>query len=143
MDIRKNVAAIYPLTPLQQGLLFHTEADADGAYVVQTAYELRGKLDESLFKKAWQTTIARHPVLRSLFGGLTTNKPVQVILKEAKLSWSVYDWQAYSLQVCERRFKALAEAERKAGFAIERTPVLRFYWLQRESDVVRFVWTYH
>jgi amino acid adenylation domain-containing protein/non-ribosomal peptide synthase protein (TIGR01720 family) len=143
MDIKQNVAAIYPLTPLQQGLLFHTEAEADGAYVVQTAYELRGKVNESMFKKAWQLTIARHPVLRSLFGGLTTHKPVQVILKDAKLSWSAYDWKNYSSQVCESRFKDLTEAERKTGFTMDRPPLMRFYWLQLESDVVRFVWTYH
>ncbi len=143
MDIKKNVAAIYPLTPLQQGLLFHTEASSEGAYVVQTAYELRGNLDESLFKKAWELTIARHPVLRSLFGGLTTNKPVQVILKKAKLSWSVYDWENYSPQLCERRFRELTEAERKTGFRIDGPPLMRFYWLQLKSDAVRFVWTYH
>ncbi|MBL4661676.1 MAG: AMP-binding protein, partial [Alcanivoracaceae bacterium] len=143
MVIKKNIAAIYPLTPLQQGLLFHTEAQSDGAYVVQTAYQLRGNLDESMFKKAWEQTIARHPVLRSLFGGLTTNKPVQVILKEAKLSWSVYNWKNYSPQVCERRFKELTEAERKTGFKIDRPPLMRFYWIQLKSDVVRFIWTYH
>ncbi len=143
MNIKKNVAEIYPLTPLQQGLLFHTEADTDGAYVVQTAYELRGHLNESLFKKAWELTIARHPVLRCLFAGLTSNKPVQVILKKAELSWSVYDWKNHSPAVCARRFKELTEAERTTGFAVDRPPLMRFYWLQLESDVVRFIWTYH
>src|SRR5215211_5746287 len=64
----ENIEDIYPLSPLQQGLLFHTlENPGSGAYVEQLSCALLGPLDLAAFGAAWQSVIDRHPVLRTAF----------------------------------------------------------------------------
>jgi hypothetical protein len=63
----KNVEAIYPLSPMQQGMLFHTlYAPNSGMYFEQLVCTLRGTLDVQAFQTAWQRVVERHPVLRTL-----------------------------------------------------------------------------
>ncbi|MEM8780321.1 MAG: condensation domain-containing protein, partial [Cyanobacteria bacterium P01_G01_bin.49] len=76
----KTVEAIYPLSPMQQGMLFHSLlAPGSGAYIVQTTYEIRGNLSLIAFEKAWQQLIARHPILRTAFVWENLEKPLQVV----------------------------------------------------------------
>ncbi|HEX6287654.1 MAG TPA: condensation domain-containing protein, partial [Herpetosiphonaceae bacterium] len=59
----ENVADIYKLTPMQQGMLFHTlYASEPGVYGVQWSCTLHGNLEASVFKRAWQGVVDRYPV---------------------------------------------------------------------------------
>jgi len=61
----KNIEDVYPLSPMQQGMLFHSLfAPASGVYIQQPNYELHGNLDISAFERAWQV-VDRHPILRT------------------------------------------------------------------------------
>ena len=58
----KNIEAFYPLSPMQQGMFFHSlDASESGAYLQQVSCVLRGKLDVPAFEKAWQQIVNRHP----------------------------------------------------------------------------------
>ena len=64
----KNVADIYPLTPAQAGILFHTlQAPESGVYFEQYACTLSGSLDTAAFRQAWRIVVDRHPALRTAF----------------------------------------------------------------------------
>lgn len=64
----ENIADIYELSPMQQGMLFHTlYAPKSGVYFEQRNCILHGKLNVTAFKQAWQQVVARHPVLRTSF----------------------------------------------------------------------------
>ena len=64
----KNVEDVYPLSPMQEGMLFHSVyAPQSEVYFEQVTCVLRGKLDVSAFKQAWQRVVARHPILRTCF----------------------------------------------------------------------------
>ena len=60
---------ILPLTPLQEGLLFHAlyDAGAPDVYTVQLDLELVGALDASALRRRWQAVVARHASLRACF----------------------------------------------------------------------------
>jgi hypothetical protein len=61
----KNVEDFYPLSPLQQGMLFHSlYTPASGEYFEQLTCTLAGDLDGAQFERAWQQVIDRHPSLR-------------------------------------------------------------------------------
>ena len=63
-----DVEDICPLSPLQQGLLFHELSEpGSGLYFNQTLLTLRGDLDVEAFRQAWQRVVDLHPILRSFF----------------------------------------------------------------------------
>ena len=74
-----NVEALYPLTPLQDGILFHTLlAPGSGVYFEQYHCTLEGPFDPDLFQSAWQHVFDRHQALRTLFSWKVRNQPLQV-----------------------------------------------------------------
>ena len=64
----RDVADIYPLTPTQEGLLFHTLLAPDsGVYVIQQHGVLEGELDLAALSAAWDRVVERQAVLRTSF----------------------------------------------------------------------------
>ena len=64
----KIIEQIYPLSPMQSGLLFQAlYAPESDAYFVQSVFELEGKIDSSALKKAWQMVSDHHSILRTGF----------------------------------------------------------------------------
>ncbi|UEH06248.1 non-ribosomal peptide synthetase [Pseudomonas sp. HN8-3] len=82
-----NVQDIYPLAPLQAGILYqHRAAQGDDAYVLQAqfAFDSRARLDA--FASALQAVIQRHDILRSSLHWDGLEEPVQVVWRHARLS---------------------------------------------------------
>ncbi len=66
----KNVEDIYPLSPMQQGMLFHSlYAPDSGQYFQQVSCTLEGELHIPTFELAWQHVAQRYPALRTAFFG--------------------------------------------------------------------------
>ncbi|MCG3782690.1 non-ribosomal peptide synthetase [Delftia acidovorans] len=91
-----NIQDIYPLAPLQEGILFHHMLNADSdAYVTShvLAFDSRQRLER--FVASFNEVIARHDILRTavLWEGL--GEPVQVVYRHAQLQpeWSAADAQ--------------------------------------------------
>uniref|UniRef100_UPI0035711F9B amino acid adenylation domain-containing protein n=1 Tax=Streptomyces longispororuber TaxID=68230 RepID=UPI0035711F9B len=88
-----GLSAVWPLTPLQSGLLFHT-LYADGepdAYHVQFVLHLRGPVEAARMRAAGQALIDRHPNLRTAFVAGTDGDPVQVVVDGVELPWREVD----------------------------------------------------
>ncbi|MEX5511783.1 amino acid adenylation domain-containing protein [Pseudomonas paralactis] len=82
-----NVQDIYPLAPLQAGILYqHRAVQGDDAYVLraQFAFDTRVRLDA--FASALQAVIQRHDILRSSLHWEGLEEPVQVVWRHARLS---------------------------------------------------------
>ena len=77
---KKDIEDIYGLSPLQQGMLFHTlSTENSKLYFEQQNCTLRGKLDVSALKRAWDRVVERHTVLRTSFAWEELKKPVQMV----------------------------------------------------------------
>jgi surfactin family lipopeptide synthetase C len=78
----KNVSDIYPLTPTQAGILYHTlRSPQDEVYFQQISCTLTGDLDIDTFQRAWDEVVARHPALRTIFLWEGVDEPLQVVRK--------------------------------------------------------------
>jgi surfactin family lipopeptide synthetase C len=83
---RENIEAICRLSPLQEGLLFHSlYAPGAGTYVNQHLIEFQGELDFDAFQSSWRHLIERHQALRASFHWQESDRPLQVIAKKATL----------------------------------------------------------
>ncbi|MFL6245714.1 MAG: amino acid adenylation domain-containing protein, partial [Thermoanaerobaculia bacterium] len=140
---------ILPLSPLQEGLLFHTLFDraAQDAYAVQFALELEGPLDAGRLRAAAQALLERHPNLRAAIHHDRPGKAVQVIPRHVEL-WNAGvppAEQAPSRRLIrERRRDAASSAGEDAGaplFDLTRPPLLRLSLEKRSGNrhVLKFV----
>ncbi|MFC4311926.1 amino acid adenylation domain-containing protein, partial [Steroidobacter flavus] len=81
-----NIQDIYPLSPLQEGILFHRLLnEACDTYVLSTLFEVRSRADAELLAEALQSAIDRHESLRSAVLWKDLPRPVQVVCKRARL----------------------------------------------------------
>ncbi|MCF8967077.1 non-ribosomal peptide synthetase [Pseudomonas carnis] len=108
---------VYPLTPMQEGLLLHTLLEpGTGLYYMQDRYRINSALDPERFAQAWQAVIARHEALRASFCWNVGEDMLQVIHKPGSTPIEYLDWSADPQDQQEPRLQALLKAEREAGF---------------------------
>ena len=139
-----NIEDIYPLSPLQQGLLFHTLYDPESeAYFEQLSCTLRGALDADALRRAWQSVIDRHTILRTAFFWERRDKPLQVVRRKATLPWQQEDWRGLSTLEQQERFKSYLEADRSRGFELSKAPLMRVILIQLTEDTYYLVWSHH
>ena len=138
-----DIEDIYPLSSMQQGMLFHSlYAPESGVYFEQLHLRLRGRTDIKAFRRVWQYLIDRHAVLRTAFVH-EADTPLQLVFKTAQLPWQVLDWRESSEIERQRQLQDLLTTERSRGFAFDEAPLLRLQ-LIRETDLdVRLVWHFH
>jgi hypothetical protein len=81
-----TIERIYALSPLQEGILFHTLSSPNTAtYFEQFSFTLSADIDPMSLERAWQAVVDRHAVLRSSFHWKELDKPVQVVHHPVKL----------------------------------------------------------
>ncbi|PSB01237.1 non-ribosomal peptide synthetase [Merismopedia glauca] len=143
-DAKSKIEDIYPLSPMQQGMLFHSVyAPNSGVYVEQISVEIAGNLDIQAFERAWQEISQRHPVLRTAFIWEGVNSPLQVVGKEVRLPFSFHDWQPISQQQQQGQIEILLKAERDRGFPLSKAPLMRLICIRLTENSYQFIWTHH
>jgi amino acid adenylation domain-containing protein len=82
-----NVQDIYPLAPLQQGMLFHHLLEADNdAYLMHSAMAFDGRARLDAFLAALERVIERHDILRTSLRWNGLRAPLQVVQRQARLA---------------------------------------------------------
>ncbi len=141
---KKNLEDFYPLSPMQQGMLFHSLlAPHSGVYVEQLCCTLRGNLQVEAFARAWQRVIERHAILRTSFLSEHLKEPVQVVHRALPLPLRSEDWSSLPPAEQEQKLNDFLQRERLQGFDLSRGPLLRLVLLRTAADTHQFVWTYH
>ncbi|WP_142390049.1 non-ribosomal peptide synthetase, partial [Mycobacterium sp. shizuoka-1] len=136
-----RIADVLPLTPLQQGLLFHASAGlgGDDVYAVQLYVSLSGPLDHDKLCSAVQAVVARHPNLAARFSQRFA-EPVQVIPAEPTVPWQYFELDGDDL---ERQIAQVCAAERNAVCELANEPAFRAALIRTAPDRYRFVLTNH
>ena len=139
-----QVADILPLTPLQQGLLFHAstaQASADDVYAVQLVITLSGRLDAHRLRDAVRTVVTRHPHLAARYCP-HFDEPVQIVPADPVTPWRQVDLTVGDLDLDEQ-IQRVCAAERAAVFDLADRPAFRAALIRTAEDQHRFVLTNH
>jgi amino acid adenylation domain-containing protein/non-ribosomal peptide synthase protein (TIGR01720 family)/FkbM family methyltransferase len=135
---------IYPLSPTQQGILFHTlYARETGAYYVPLSCALDGELNVLAFKQAWEQIVQRHPALRHAFVWDNVDEPIQVVCWQAELAWEYHNWQELSPSQQQERWKAFCRDDRRKHFDLSNAPLMRLFLAKIGESTYQFLWSFH
>ena len=140
----RNIQAIYPLTALQEGILFHTlESPRSGTYFNQFSCRIEGPLDRDRFRRAWNAAFAKHAALRTLFTWEKRERPLQIVRQRVDVPFKAIDWQGNDSADLEAGLEAFLEADRQRGFELDVAPLSRIALIQLDTNVVQVVWSFH
>ncbi|MFB8144650.1 condensation domain-containing protein, partial [Streptomyces parvus] len=136
---------ILPLSPMQEGMLFHRlyDEDAPDVYAVQLTVELEGELSVPSLRAAAEALLVRHPGLRAAFRHEGLSRPVQLIPKAVPLPWYDHDLTGLPESEREARLAELLEADRYAPFDLMKPPLVRFLCVRLAEDKYVFVMSNH
>ncbi|MEH2381360.1 MAG: amino acid adenylation domain-containing protein [Nostoc sp.] len=140
----KDIESIYPLSPTQEGILFHTLYESESTiYFEQFQLTIHGNLDPGIFERAWQLLVERYSALRTLFVWKNRKQSVQVVRKQVNLPWSNLDWRMFPQQEQEIRLNSFLDSDRKQGFELDKAPLMRFVLIRVADETYEFVWSFH
>jgi len=133
-----NLEDLYPVSPMQAGMLFHAMVETGEApYMTQ----LRADLDDAdlpRLRSAWQAVLARHEVLRTGFLA-SLQPPLQWVARRVELPWREEDWRTRDPDGLD----AWAQADLARGFDLQRPPLMRVALLRTGERRHHLVWTAH
>ncbi|KAF0846566.1 non-ribosomal peptide synthetase [Nocardia caishijiensis] len=139
-----DLADVWPLSPLQYGLLFHALYDSDTAdgYTVQSLLTLAGTVDSARLRRAAQALVDRHENLRAAFVE-TADGPRQLVRAHAEIQWSDVDLTDIAEEQRARELDRMIELDALTRFDLTRPPLLRFTLITTAPDTYRLVMTNH
>ncbi|TLP52929.1 MULTISPECIES: non-ribosomal peptide synthetase, partial [Pseudomonas] len=137
-----EVEDLYGLSPMQQGMLFHSLLAPDsGSYINQLSVQVEGVEAERL-RAAWQASVDAHDILRSGFiWDATLTQPLQAVQRQVELPFTYLDWR--DREDAETAVQALAEAERQRGFDLRQPGLLRVVLVRLSDTLCQLVYTHH
>ncbi|WP_458131692.1 non-ribosomal peptide synthase/polyketide synthase [Pseudomonas sp. R3-41] len=133
---------LYPLSPMQQGMLFHSLlGQGSGDYINQMRLDVDG-LDPQRFRAAWQAVVDAHDILRTGFfwqGDL--EQPVQIVQRQVEVPFRVLDWNGRT--EIEGALQTLADEERAQGVDLTQAPLMRLVLVRTATDRHHLIYTNH
>ncbi|WP_260639566.1 non-ribosomal peptide synthetase [Streptomyces angustmyceticus] len=136
---------LYPLTPMQSGMLFHSMAEPDRSlYLEQISFVLDGVADPELLGRAWQQVVDRTPVLRTCVVREGLTEPLQAVHRAVALPVSHLDWRGLTGDDARRAaLDELFDRDRAAGLDLSAAPLLRVTLAALPDGAVQVLWTFH
>ncbi len=140
-----RIEDVLPLSPLQEGLLFHAlyDAQAPDVYTAQLVLDLEGLLDVPALRGAVQSLFRRHASLRAGFPHKTVSRPVQIIVSTVEAQWRSIDLSDLDKSQREERLACILAEARAERFDLAVPPLMRFALVRLAADVHRLIITYH
>ena len=122
---KENVQDVYPLSPVQEGMLFHSLLTPEvPPYQEQLVHTLEGEADPEVFERAWHYLIDRHPVLRTVFYQ-GRKQPVQIVLKKRQIPLAVCDLRGLEGEAQKIALGGVLEEEFCRFLPLDRGPLMR------------------
>ncbi|MFC8300698.1 amino acid adenylation domain-containing protein [Micromonospora orduensis] len=139
------LADLLPLTPAQEGLLYHALVDDSGldVYLVQVRFRIDGPVDPQRLRDAVAALLVRHPNLRACFRHKGLARPVQVVPREVSVPWTEVDLTGRGPAEAQEELRRLLATDRVRRFEMTRPPLLRCALVRFGAERAELIVTLH
>ena len=141
-SLHTEIEDIYPLSPMQR-LFLAVEADGARLGFEQWVFGLRGPLNAAVLREAWESTAARHSMLRTAFVTEGMAEPLQIVERRPALPWDELDWTGRGAEHQKDALNFLLRSDRERGFDVRVAPLNRVTLIRLADDEHRLVWSTH
>ncbi len=140
-----EIEEILPLSPVQEGMLFHWFYDLAGpdVYNIQIALGFESALDEKSLREASAALLNRHRNLRVAFQHEGLERPVQIIPGKESLPWDTLDFSMLEATEQARKWSELVQRDRDTRFDPSVAPLFRFLLVRFGEKKFRLLVTTH
>ncbi|MGG4476548.1 non-ribosomal peptide synthetase [Bacillus altitudinis] len=141
---RDQVQDMYYLSPMQEGMLFHTlHHQEKGFYVEQMDMNVKGILRHDLLEKSMNIIVERYDIFRTVFLHEKVKRPVQVVLKNRPFQLDIVDIQDLSESEQLERIDRFKQKDQLRGFDLSKDLLMRASVFQTGPSSYRWIWSYH
>ncbi|WP_456239147.1 amino acid adenylation domain-containing protein [Rhodococcus artemisiae] len=141
-----NVSDVWPLAPLQSGLLYHAllAAGQSDVYSTQVLIHLAGLVDPARLRSAASALLDRHPNLRTAFVSGESGEPVQVVVDDVVLPWRELDLTGPGNRAADTaELDAVLRADQDVAFDLAAPPLIRFTMVRTGPEAWTLAVTSH
>ncbi|MSO00265.1 non-ribosomal peptide synthetase [Bacillus paralicheniformis] len=141
---KEHVQDIYYLSPMQEGMLFHTLLHpGQGFYIEQISMQVKGSFQKDILEKSMNVIIGRYDIFRTVFVHEKMKRPVQVVLKERSFQAEEIDLSGLSEAEQNERIEDYKRKDKEKGFNLSKDIPMRTAVFKKGQDRYEWVWSYH
>ncbi|MFH9818955.1 amino acid adenylation domain-containing protein [Streptomyces sp. NPDC017230] len=140
-----RLTEVWPVTPAQSGMLFHTmlAGSSFDAYHMQMVFHLSGEIDAERMRRAGQALLDRHANLRAAYVEQADGDVVQVVPRAVTLPWRHLDLTGAGGTEASGTFERFLAEDRAAHFDRDAPPLFRLALAVLGPDRTELVMTAH
>ncbi len=141
---KKNIATIFPLTPMQEAILGHSVRHriSDPGFL-QLTCTLEGNVVEDTLERAWRHAMHEYPVLRTSLHWRELETPLQIVHKSVTVPWNTEDLRSLPLSERRSRLREYLDADRALPLQLNSVPAMRIALLRMTDNESTMVWSCH
>ncbi|WP_368236998.1 amino acid adenylation domain-containing protein [Bacillus velezensis] len=144
MGQQPEIQDIYPLSFMQEGMLFHSLLDHDSrAYFEQAVFTINGQLDRERFQKSIDAVFERYDIFRTTFIHKNVAKPRQVVLKNRPSRVQFYDISHLDEKAQDKYADRFRKEDKDKGFDLQSDPLMRVSILKKAPERYVCIWSHH
>lgn len=139
-----EVEDAFPLSLLQQGMIFHRNFAAKSAvYHAIASVRLQAPLDMAIMREVIHHLVARHPMLRTSFDQRTFSRPLQLVHRTFQDPLGYEDLSAVDPHDHQRHIDEWVRSEKLRGFELDAHPLIRFMVHRLDAQTFQFTYGFH
>lgn len=143
--MKKAISSAYPLTPMQNGMLYHKIVSNESSqYVLQTVVRIDGRLDIPAAKKAVQLLSVKHEVLKTAIRiSNKTGRAWQLVIRDREIPIDVIDLSGIDIAEVSEEIDRIAKSDVADGFDLGRDSLIRVKLICVSEIEYRMIWCMH